>query len=1151
MSANSDKIPLIPLDTVFDIAAYVRWATVSDSDFTPDKPEAHPAAVRSVLKNGFPSATAPASAYASLAEALRVPVAQVAALAPHVALDSSKPFEGLQRLADCLALSSYLGVSGEILKLMVPVVTTEGDDYSPMAQVAEGLYDVIRAKYPDPDAFAQIIEPYDDKIRGLKRNGLVEYLIRSAGENFATPNDFYEYFLIDTQVEGCARTSRVVSATSSLQLYVHRVLMHLEQDDLDPNDAAHVEVSPALIPADEWAWRQHYRVWEANRKVFLYPENYLEPELRDDKTPLFEELESTLLQQDINEQSVTDAYRTYATGFNDVARLQIAGAYHQKDMDGKHDVLHLFSVTSSDPPVYYYRAVENFYFSVVDATKRMQPTPWRKVNVQIAGRTASPVPFRGSLWLFWAEINSQPKSKFEDGTSKDAGYVHDIRIRHASRKLDGTWTTAQAVGNPRYEHVTFSIDQSTRSRLSGFNWARVYPAVVMPLQGVAKPRLLLMGMGSGGDAFEPYGSYLLGESYDPDDPEGLQGTEPFKGLIQSGPRIYLGTDNVPKAIPYYQATALLNSSNAVTQLELVNWEVAPDVSILNGSYTDAIIDVRGDIFLLQAVPPDGHYQLRRLGTTVTDEIAMALANADLRHLLDVAFQEMLQEAPPPLTSLHGSVKDVTQKAATYMLADGTVIKRPIDFSGLWGGYFRELFFHIPFLIANHLNSQQRFSACQRWYHYIFDPTSPDTDADRVWRYREFRGRKPETLRQMLTDEAALAAYRQDPFNPHAIARLRLSAYQKAIVMKYIDNLLDWGDALFTEFTMESVNEAMMLYVMAADILGPRPAEVGDCGEGRISPKTYAAIEQLMSQTKTADFLIEMEHLPLSKGSPIKRRNQIVWMAAQPGTQAVTRSALGAGVGPTGGLGPGGGGMSGMGRASTGYWRTTGGTDLRTVSSYGAGGTRGQPPLTGGMGDQFGGPRIWTNRDPINPVVSDASVGLGTPPRGGLVTFDYQLPPKFEIQPGPGRPMWNKPMHSSPKLPPLQVAGDVAQTSPVFCVPANAELLAYWDRVEDRLFKIRNCMDITGARRQLALFAPEIDPRLLVRARAAGLSLEDVLSVTSGNVPPYRFTFLIERAKQAASTVQSFSAALFSALEKKDGEELSVLRTVHEIGRAHV
>ena len=30
--------------------------------------------------------------------------------------------------------------------------------------------------------------------------------------------------------------------------------------------------------------------------------------------------------------------------------------------------------------------------------------------------------------------------------------------------------------------------------------------------------------------------------------------------------------------------------------------------------------------------------------------------------------------------------------------------------------------------------------------------------------------------------------------PDAIARLRLSAYQKSVVMKYLDNLLDWGDS---------------------------------------------------------------------------------------------------------------------------------------------------------------------------------------------------------------------------------------------------------------------------------------------------------------------------------------------------------------------
>jgi hypothetical protein len=36
----------------------------------------------------------------------------------------------------------------------------------------------------------------------------------------------------------------------------------------------------------QWTWMKNYRVWEANRKVFLYPENWIKPNLRDDKSPL-------------------------------------------------------------------------------------------------------------------------------------------------------------------------------------------------------------------------------------------------------------------------------------------------------------------------------------------------------------------------------------------------------------------------------------------------------------------------------------------------------------------------------------------------------------------------------------------------------------------------------------------------------------------------------------------------------------------------------------------------------------------------------------------------------------------------------------------------------------------------------------------------
>ena len=93
------------------------------------------------------------------------------------------------------------------------------------------------------------------------------------------------------------------------------------------------------------------------------------------------------------------------------------------------------------------------------------------------------------------------------------------------------------------------------------------------------------------------------------------------------------------------------------------------------------------------------------------------------------------------------------------------------------------------------------------------------ELDRNWQYLEFREIDIQKLRDQLNDEQAIEIYKKDPFNPHAIARLRLSAYQKSIIMKYIDNLIDWGDQLFRRDSIESINEAMLRYQLAKEILG--------------------------------------------------------------------------------------------------------------------------------------------------------------------------------------------------------------------------------------------------------------------------------------------------------------------------------------------
>ena len=89
------------------------------------------------------------------------------------------------------------------------------------------------------------------------------------------------------------------------------------------------------------------------------------------------------------------------------------------------------------------------------------------------------------------------------------------------------------------------------------------------------------------------------------------------------------------------------------------------------------------------------------------------------------------------------------------------------------------------------------------------------------------------------------------------------------------------------------------------------------------------------------------------------------------------------------------------------------------------------------------------------------------------------------------------------------------------------------------------MDLNGVKKLMPAFAPEIDPALLARMVAAGMSFDEIAAAIGGQLPNHRFVYLIEKAKQFCGVVQNFGGALFSAIEKRDVEELTLLRTRHE------
>src|SRR5215210_4726499 len=138
----------------------------------------------------------------------------------------------------------------------------------------------------DPDDWLDVLAAIQDALRPLRRDALLGYLLHTLG--FEDSNEFYHHYLIDPEQAACGRTSRIVEAQAAVQIFAQRILFNLEGFKFTPEDA------------EAWQWRKNYRVWEAARKVFLYPENWLEPELRDNKSVFFRELEDGLLQDEVN-----------------------------------------------------------------------------------------------------------------------------------------------------------------------------------------------------------------------------------------------------------------------------------------------------------------------------------------------------------------------------------------------------------------------------------------------------------------------------------------------------------------------------------------------------------------------------------------------------------------------------------------------------------------------------------------------------------------------------------------------------------------------------------------------------------------------------------------------------------------------------------
>src|SRR5690606_7639894 len=143
----------------------------------------------------------------------------------------------------------------------------------------------------------------------------------------------------------------------------------------------------------------------ANRKIFLYPENWIEPELRDNKTEFFKELETQLLQEELTEDSVERSYLSYLEKVGEVSRLEPVTVYHQVETASGIDILHVIARTQTDPKIYYYRRL-------IDG----EWTGWEKMNVDPKSDHITAVVWNRRLYMIWLDFMEY---KFESEGRKE------------------------------------------------------------------------------------------------------------------------------------------------------------------------------------------------------------------------------------------------------------------------------------------------------------------------------------------------------------------------------------------------------------------------------------------------------------------------------------------------------------------------------------------------------------------------------------------------------------------------------------------------------------------------------------------------------------------------------------------------------------
>jgi hypothetical protein len=975
----------------------------------------------------------------------------------------------------------------------------------------------LRSRFADEADWDKAIRDANNGLRTTRRDRLVDYLLAKASLDDA--DRLYEHFLVDVEMSTCMKTSRLALAIAAVQLFIQRIFLGLETGIRFGDEQVR-----------QWKWMGNFGIWGGARELFLYPESYLVESLRLDKTPFFATLEEELQQGELSDERIEDAYVRYIEKVADVARLDIR-AFCQDTTQSYWpspgaDALHVIGRTRTEPHRYFHRSQK----------QTGAWTAWMPIEQEIDGDHLMMVFWNRRVQVIWPT--------FIERKREDEAY-YEIIFNHMSLRA-GKWTPKRKLPG-----------KILSGRFCG-------PGLLDDLDrktGTLKPYSAIYGLTLGEDTTEQavtgyqyFGppDVHFGMSYLVQYPLIVSSKDDIAGLYPNDPWMWstirneiwwqpiYGTAPVPDAVLDFAPASMRRSSYV--------FRAAPD------------LPAGGDL----------HIQVRR---EFADEW-----ERDHRGYLELAYEDGLRLSSDGRVTLEAygppSPADFWGKywlsTPYYTVPDAMKLRNgfdqgierrtsPQDAHKLYAKHFHG---HMdfppgPIVLLDSTPTDYELIFEQTNDHHLFPDAfffedaehsyfaKPDRDDPQRYRFTSFT--IPGTAIYLAELNArgvgGLLAPKDEnlwPPPPNLFLRRQQRVFDDGFQARYapaaaVRPIYPVEKMDFTYGSPSAVYFWEKFFHVPMRVAEALRAQ----GQYERALKWVGYIFDPTNQDDPADpsrcWMLNPFHAHQPEG-PIQALMKLLSTATTPQQIAQQQSLLAQiAVWREDPFDPHG--VCAL--RTSGYMLWTFITYVEILIEWGDKLFRRNTRESIAEATQlYTFARSLLGREPQEVEKADATPKTYDQIRlllddfsNAAVAVENNLA-VYDLVAGA--------THSSP----LTLRGAMAL---YFCIPRNPKLMALYDVVETRLTYIRRCLTIDGTANELPLFAARVDPGLLVRARAAGLDISEVLADLAAPRAPYRFTYLLDKALQFAGEVKSFGAAVLAAIEKNDGEQMAQLRGQHEIG----